>query len=105
MTGYVVHYSDGDNMTECNITENNMTDSNITKSNTTESSMIDSDMMESVYASSTRALITNLTDCYNYTFSVEVTSEHLSGISKTFIFKLGMEFQLMEKSKGQFASC
>ncbi|CAI8054367.1 Protein sidekick-2 [Geodia barretti] len=92
VTGYVVHYSDGDNMsnmTECNITENNMTDSNITKSNTTESSMIDSDMMESVYASSTRALITNLTECYNYTFSVEVTSEHLSGISKTFIFKLG----------------
>ncbi|CAI8016152.1 hypothetical protein GBAR_LOCUS9932, partial [Geodia barretti] len=34
VTGYVVHYSDGDNMsnmTECNITENNMTDSNITK--------------------------------------------------------------------------
>ena len=89
MTGYVVHYSHGDNMsnmTECNITENNMTDSNMT----------DSDMMESIYASSTHAFIENLTGCYNYTFSVEATSEHLSGISKTFIFKLGMELQLMK---------
>ena len=115
MTGYVVHYSDGVNMTECNITENNMTDSNITmssttdgnitqcintesnttESNTTESTMTDSDMMESVPASSTHALIENLTECYNYTFSVEATSDHLSGISKTFIFKLGMELQLI----------
>ena len=115
VTGYVVHYSHGDNMTECNIYEINMTDSNITMSNTTdgnitecintesnttdsnstESIMTDSNMMESIPASSTHALIENLTECYNYTFSVEATSEHLSGISKTFIFKLGMELQLM----------
>ena len=135
VTGYVVHYSHGDNdnniiITECNTTDNNttdgnttdsnmtesniteckMTDSNMTESsmtdgNSTDSNMTESKMTKSVPASSNHALITNLTECYNYTFSVEATSEHLSGISKTFIFKLGMEFQLMEKSKGQFASC
>ena len=52
MTGYVVHYSDGD-----------------------------TDRTESVPASSTSSLITGLTDGFNYTFSVEATSEHLSGES------------------------
>ena len=82
VTGYVVHYSHGDgNMTA-------VTDSNITNSN----------MTESVPASSTHALIKNLLNCYNYTFSVEVTSEHLSGISKTFIFKLGKELHELTKT-------
>ena len=60
MTGYVVHYSDG---------VTNMT--------------------ESVPASSTSLLVTNLTKCYNYTFSVEAFSEHLSGTSEIFMLKLG----------------
>ena len=72
VTGNVVHYSHGDS---------NMTDSNMTESNTTESQM----------TKRVHALITNLTECYNYLFSVEATSEHLSGISKILIFKLGME--------------
>ena len=74
MTGYVVHYSHGD-------------------SNTTKSNMTDSTASKSVPGSSTHALITNLTECYNYTFSVEATSEHLSRMSKIFIFKLGMEIR------------
>ena len=60
MTGYVVHYSDG---------VTNMT--------------------ESVPASSTSSHITNLTNCYNYTFSVETLSEHLSGLSKKHMMELG----------------
>ena len=134
VTGYVVHYSHGDNdniITECNKTDNSttdgnttdsnmtesgttesniteckMTNSNTTDSNMTESSMTDgnstdsniaeSKMTKSVPASSTHALITNLTECYNYKFSVEATSEHLSGISKILFFKLGMELQVME---------
>ena len=74
MTGYVVHYSHGD-------------------SNTTKSNMTDSTASKSVPGSSTHALIINLTECYNYTFSVEATSEHLSRMSKIFIFKLGMEIR------------
>ena len=61
MTGYVVHYSDG---------VTNMT--------------------ESVPASSTSSHITNLTNCYNYSFSVEAVSEHLSGISAIFMLQLGI---------------
>ena len=60
MTGYVVHYSDG---------VTNMT--------------------ESVPASSTNILITNLTNCYNYTFLVEALSEHLSETSDVHILELG----------------
>ena len=60
MTGYVVHYSDG---------VTNMT--------------------ESVSASFTNILITNLTNCYNYTFFVEALSEHLSEISDVHILELG----------------
>ena len=60
MIGYVVHYSDGD-----------------------------TDMTESVPASSTSSLITGLTNCISYTFSVEATSEHLSGESNTLIIELG----------------
>ena len=86
MTGYVVHYSHGDS---------NMTDSNMTESNTTESQM----------TKRVHALITNLTECYNYLFSVEATSEHLSGISKILIFKLGMELQLVEKYYSRANSC
>ena len=52
VTGYVVHYSDGD-----------------------------TDRNESVPASSTSSLITGLTDGLNYTFSVEATSHYLSGLS------------------------
>ena len=54
MTGYVVHYSDGD-------------------TNGTESVY--------VAASSTSYNITNLTSGLTYTFSIEATSEHLSGVS------------------------
>ena len=60
VTGYVVHYSDG---------VTNMT--------------------ESVPASSTSLLVTNLTSCRNYTFSVEATSERFSGHSKRFLLTLG----------------
>ena len=52
MTGYVVHYSDGD-----------------------------TDRNESVPASYTSFLITGLTINITYNFSVEATSEHLSGES------------------------
>ena len=52
VTGYVVHYSDGD-----------------------------TDRNESVPASSTSSLITGLTINITYNFSVEATSEHLSGES------------------------
>ena len=61
VTGYVVHYSDGD-----------------------------TDRIESVPASSTSSLITGLTNCITYTFSVEATSEHLSGESENVIVELGM---------------
>ena len=61
MTGYVVHYSDG---------VTNMT--------------------HSVPASSTTLQITNITSCINYTFSVEATSQHLSGESDTFGIILGI---------------
>ena len=60
MTGYVVHYSDG---------VTNMT--------------------ESVPASSTSLLVTKLTSCHNYTFSVEATSEHFSGHSRRVLLTLG----------------
>ena len=56
ITGYVIHYSDGD-----------------------------TDRTESVPASSTSSLITGLTDGLNYTFSVEATSEHLSGESNSMV--------------------
>ena len=60
VTGYVVHYSDG---------VTNMT--------------------ESVPASSTSLPVTNLTRCHNYTFSVQVTSEHFSGHSRRVLLTLG----------------
>ena len=60
VTGYVVHYSDGD-----------------------------TDRTESVPASSTSSLITGLTDGFNYTFSVEAISEHLSGESCLIIITMG----------------
>ena len=61
MTGYVVHYRYG---------ATNMT--------------------QSVPPSYTHVEITNLTECYNYTFSVEATSEHLSGMSTNSNFELGI---------------
>ena len=61
VTGYVVHYSDGD-----------------------------TDRIESVPASSTSSLITGLTNCITYTFLVEATSEHLSGESENVIIECGM---------------
>ena len=60
MTGYVVHYSDG----VTNMTEN-------------------------VPASSTSLLVTSLASCRIFTFSVEATSEHFSGLSKIIILTLG----------------
>ena len=48
-------------------------------------------MTQSVPSSSTHVEIPNLTECYNYTFSVEATSEHLSGISKGVIVELGID--------------
>ena len=60
MTGYVVHYSNG-----------------ITN------------MIESVPASCTTLLVPNLTSCVIYTFSVEATSEHLSGLSTTILLTIG----------------
>ena len=60
MTGYVVHYSDGD-----------------------------TDRNESVPASSTSSLITGLTANITYTMSVEATSEHLSGGSGSCTFMIG----------------
>ena len=59
MTGYVVHYSDGD-----------------------------TDRTESVPASSTSSLITGLTINITYNFSVEATSEHLSGESEVIWFNV-----------------
>ena len=59
MTGYVVHYSDGD-----------------------------TDRIESVPASSTSSLITGLTINITYTISVEATSEHLSGKSEVIVFNV-----------------
>ena len=61
MTSYVVHYSDGD-----------------------------TDRTESVPASSTSSLITGLTNCISYTFSVKATSEHLSVESDTSTIELGL---------------
>ena len=60
MAGYVVHYSDGD-----------------------------TDRNESVPASSTSSLITGLTNCITYNFSVQATSEHLSGESYILTIQLG----------------
>ena len=60
MTGYVVHYSDGD-----------------------------TDRTESVAASSTSYDITDLTSGLTYTISVEATSEHLSGVSDDMTITLG----------------
>ena len=60
VTGYVVHYSDGVTI-----------------------------MTESVSASSTSLIITNLTHCHSYTFSVAATSEHFSGQSKRVLLTLG----------------
>ena len=61
MTGYVVHYSDGD-----------------------------TDRNESVPASSTSSLITGLTINITYNFTVEATSEHISGKSTVYTVILGM---------------
>ena len=60
VTGYVVHYSDGG-----------------------------TDRNESVPASSTSSLITGLTNCTTYDFSVEAISEHLSGESDILTIELG----------------
>ena len=70
MTGYVVHYSDGD-----------------------------TNRTESVPASSTSSLITGLTNCINYTFSVETTSEHLCGKSDTLTIELGEHFSSYSYAK------
>ena len=60
VTGYVVHYSDG---------VTNMT--------------------HSVPASSTGVHVTNLISCRIYTFSIQATSEHFSGLSKIIMLTLG----------------
>ena len=61
VTGYVVHYSDGD-----------------------------TDRNESVAANSTSHDTTDLTSGLTYTISVEATSEHLSGVSDEMDITLGM---------------
>ena len=48
------------------------------------------DRNESVPASSTSSLITGLSIYITYTFSVEATSEHLSGESENVIVERGM---------------
>ena len=68
MTGYVVHYSDGD-----------------------------TDRNESVLASSTSSLITGLTNCITYNFSVEATSEHLSRESDILTIELGSLIKVNSK--------
>ena len=88
------------NITECKMTDSNTTDSSMTQSsitngNSTNSNITDRNTTTRVPGSSTHALITNLTNCYKYTFSVEATSEHLSGMSKICILKLGMELQVI----------
>ena len=50
-------------------------------------------MTQSVSPSYTHAEIPNLTECSNYTFSVEATSEHLSGMSNNSEIELGIEYQ------------
>ena len=60
MTGYVVHYSYGG-----------------------------SDRNESVPTSYTSSLITGLTNCTTYNFTVEATSKHLSGESDILTIELG----------------
>ena len=60
VTGYVVHYSDGD-----------------------------TDRTESVAANSTSYNIRDLTSGLTYTISVEATSEHLSGVSDNVMTSLG----------------
>ena len=60
VTGYVVHYTDGD-----------------------------TDWTESVAASSTSSDITHLTSGFTYTISVEATSQHLSGESDEWTITMG----------------
>ena len=62
MTGYVVHYSDGD-----------------------------TDRTESVAASSNHCNLTHLSRCLTYRILVEATSEHLSGVSNEWNITLGMK--------------
>ena len=62
MTGYVVHYSDGD-----------------------------TDRNESVAASFNHCNLTYLSRCLTYTISEEATSEHLSGVSNEWNITLGMK--------------
>ena len=62
MTGYIVHYSDGDT---------------------------DRTVAESVVVSSTSFNITHLTNGLTYTISVEATSQHLSGESDELTISLG----------------
>ena len=64
VTGYVVHYSDGD-----------------------------TDRNESVPASYTSSLITGLTINITYNFSVEATSEHFSGESDVLKFNVNFTTQ------------
>ena len=67
MTGYVVHYSDGD-----------------------------TNRTESIAASSTSSDITHLTSGLTYTISVEATSQHLSGESDERTVILGESFACAE---------
>ena len=68
MTGYVVHYRYG----------------------------LRANMTQSVPPSSTHVEIPNLTECYNYIFSVEATSEHLSGMSNSSNFELGIVLMIQK---------
>ena len=68
MTGYVVHYTDGD-----------------------------TDWTESVAASSNSSDITHLTSGLTYTISVDATSQHLSGESDEWNITLGESFACAKK--------
>ena len=76
MTGYVVHYSDGD-----------------------------TDRTESVPASSTCFVILNLTFNINYTFSVEARSEHICGMSENKNITMTTDYCSNVVSSGEMDTC
>ena len=49
--------------------------------------------------------IRNLTECYNYTFSVEALSEHLSGMSNNSYFELGIVSMIQEYASFELLYC
>ena len=76
VTGYVVHYSDGD-----------------------------TDRNESVPASSTCVIILNLNLTITYTFTVEARSEHICGMSKNKSITMTTDYQSNETHAGEMGTC